>query len=180
MYLASRIDEESAREILVQKQSLLFKKMKTEKAPLKKIEMLYLPFYLFLIKMDQEGDIFEIMLSVDALDGNPAFFKTQLIAAETMPTTIVSRCSIQPEAAEKIASDYCRGYFLERGLKVKHHAVLKTMRMIDKIYFPFWVGYFLKGKRYDFKVMDAVSGTIEGIRMRKVFLKAFRILDETF
>jgi hypothetical protein len=34
-----------------------------------------------------------------------------------------------------------------------------------------------KGNNYDFKIMDAVSGEVQGVRMRKVFLKALRLLD---
>jgi hypothetical protein len=45
-----------------------------------------------------------------------------------------------------------------------------------KIYYPFWVGYFKKKKGYDFKALDAVSGEIQGVRMRRVFMRVFREL----
>ena len=44
----------------------------------------------------------------------------------------------------------------------------------EKVHYPFWVGYFEKRGSYDFKALDAVSGEAQGVKMRKVFLAAFR------
>ena len=46
----------------------------------------------------------------------------------------------------------------------------------QKVLYPFWVGYFQKGNKYDFKAVDAVSGEMMGVTMRKVILKAFRVM----
>jgi len=43
----------------------------------------------------------------------------------------------------------------------------------------FWIGYILKKKGYDFRACDGISGEIQGIKMRKVFLRAFREMHST-
>jgi hypothetical protein len=44
----------------------------------------------------------------------------------------------------------------------------------ERIHYPFWVAYFKRRGSYDFKALDAVSGEVQGVKMRKVFLAAFR------
>ena len=44
------------------------------------------------------------------------------------------------------------------------------------IILPLFMGYFKKKKGYDFKALDAVSGEIQGVRMRRVFMRVLRKL----
>ena len=66
---------------------------------------------------------------------------------------------------------------LEHGLRNKTSTTVQNISNAREILYPFWVAYFQKENAYDFKALDAVSGEVQGIRMRKVFLRAFRQLD---
>jgi len=78
--------------------------------------------------------------------------------------------------AAKMALDQYKGILLEHGLRTRSHPHAKEISEGKKIYYPFWIGYFKKKKGYDFKALDAVSGEIQGIKMRRVFIKALRSL----
>jgi len=177
MYLAPKINAASAQNLIRQKKSLFFKKVKLEKAPLKRIELIYLPFFIFEACLEKKAGDFSLLISVDALEGSPAFFKTELNTSAELPPNPVCEFIISSAVAEQVARDFCRGYILEQGLRLKNQAQLKHIQLVQKLFYPFWVGYFQKGNKYDFKALDAIAGVVEGIRMRKVFLKAFRFLN---
>lgn len=80
--------------------------------------------------------------------------------------------------AEEIALDQYRRLLLEHGLRNKTSTTVRHVSEPRGLLYPFWVAYFRKAGAYDFKTMDAVSGEMQGVRMRKVLLKAFRQLDE--
>jgi hypothetical protein len=63
---------------------------------------------------------------------------------------------------------------MEFQLKHKHAKEVKEIIDMKKIFYPFWIGYFNRKDIFDFKAVDAVSGQAQGIKMRKIFLQAFR------
>ncbi len=63
---------------------------------------------------------------------------------------------------------------LEHGLRNKRRVSIRDISEPERVHHPFWVAYFKKRGSYDFKALDAVSGEVQGIKMRKVFLAAFR------
>jgi len=84
---------------------------------------------------------------------------------------------LSPYKAEKIVWSEYRGILLEHGLRTRSVQEAEKISGSKKIYHPFWIGYYKKRKGYDFKALDAVSGEIQSVRMRKVFLKAFRQMN---
>ena len=50
---------------------------------------------------------------------------------------------------------------------------MREIRQVERIYYPYWVAYFKGAGGYDFRAADAVSGEVQGIRMRETFLTAF-------
>jgi hypothetical protein len=66
---------------------------------------------------------------------------------------------------------------LEHGLRNKTTTTVNEIATAEQMLYPFWVGYIRKGDTYDFKALDAVSGEVQGVRMRKVFSRAFRQLQ---
>jgi hypothetical protein len=84
---------------------------------------------------------------------------------------------ISAHDAQEIAADQYKRMLLEHGLRNKTATTVHGISDADRMLYPFWVGFFRKGDTYDFKALDAVSGEAQGVRMRKVFLKAFRQLD---
>lgn len=138
-----------------------------------KMELLYLPFFIFEIEMEEKGAIRHVRFSADGILGNVAPFspETETYAEQTDCQTF--DFVITKSEAEKKVCEFSRGLVLEHGLKFNRNASVKQVEFSDKIQFPFWFFYFLKKGKYDFKAMDAVCGEFTPIKMRQVFLKAF-------
>ncbi len=138
-----------------------------------KMEMLYLPFYIFEITLEEKRKIRQVHFSADGIDGNVAPFspETETYAEQTDCQTF--DFVITKIEAKKRVCDFSRGLVLEHGLKFNRNASVKDIVFNEKIHFPFWIFYFKKRGRYDFKAMDAVSGEFTPLKMRQVFLKLF-------
>jgi hypothetical protein len=151
-----------------------------------RLEVVYLPFYLFDIQVEKEskGRIAEltptqtVILSVDGLLGDAVLYAGSALEEEGVQEMIVPACDFaisSADAAQKAMSQY-KGILLEHGLRTRSHPTAEAISGGKKIYFPFWIGYFRKKKGYDFKALDAVSGEIQGIKMRRLLIRALKIL----
>lgn len=176
MYVKPEILEDKAKEILSRRKSFVSIMVRKTTVPLKRIELIYLPYYLVEILFIRKAKEQKATISVDGLLGNTMFFVPD--GLNYMPKVSQLSCDfvLSPGEARKIASDQYRWLLLEHGLRTRDRPSIKKIIKIKKIFYPYWVGYFQKSKSYDFKAIDAVSGEIQGVKMRKVFLKAFRQL----
>ena len=154
--------------------------------PPEKLEVLYLPFFLFDIAVEKEtrekGRGFSgrqnVTLTVDGLLGHAVLFAENAWDVENDPKPHVRVCefALTSSHAADVALEQYKGVLLEYGLRTRSHAQSAEISEGRKIYYPFWVAYFKKKKGYDFKALDGVSGEIQGVRMRRVFMRAFRDL----
>ena len=171
LIIEPQISKEDVENILSRKSSILLKKNLRDRTTLKRIELVYLPFFLF--DMMQAG-IHKGRICVDGLIGN-AFFSVQndLLTTEKLD---VSLCPfvLSPSEGEACVRGWWQGVTLEQGLRRKRPTSGTSIGSHRKMYYPFWVGYFEKKNAYDFQAVDAVTGDKQGVRMRKVFLRAFR------
>ncbi len=152
-----------------------------------KLEIVYLPFYLFevaverTVKGKKTRDSYrqDVTLSVDGLLGHAVLFAGQALEIEKSPETPAPVCDfiISSSDAAMMALDQYKGILLEHGLRTRSYSHAKEISEGRKIYYPFWIAYFKKKKSYDFKAVDAVSGEIQGIRMRRVFIRALKSLS---
>lgn len=148
--------------------------------------MVYVPFYLFdvLVEKENKGNRKNftpkqyVTLSVDGLLGHAVLYAANALDAVKDEETPAPTCdfAISEDDAAKMALDQYKGILLEHGLRTRSHSHAMKISEGMKIYYPFWVGYFKKKKGYDFKALDAVSGEIQGVRMRRVFMRVFREL----
>ena len=154
--------------------------------PPERLEIVYLPFYVFdvLVEKKIKGQkncsppTQKVTLSVDGLLGHAVLYAEDTLKVENNPETPVPVCRfmVSSSAAAKIALDHYKGILLEHGLRTRSHPQANKISEGREIYYPFWLAYFKKKKGYDFKAMDAVSGAVQGITMRRVFMKALREL----
>ena len=151
-----------------------------------RLEMVYVPFYLFdvLVEKENKGNRGSftpkqyVTLSVDGLLGHAVLYAGNAMDVDKDPETPIQTCgfAISSSDAAKVALDQYKGILLEYGLRTRSHPHATKISEGKKIHYPFWVGYFKKKKGYDFKALDAVSGEIQGVRMRRVFMRALRKL----
>jgi hypothetical protein len=176
MYVKPEISEEKAREILTRRKSFLFFNLLKKPLKLKRIELIYLPFYLLDIKLSIDK---KVTIATDGLLGcSILFVKDELKSEHTTKHPVCDFVLPASEAQERALKEY-KFILLEQDLRSRKTVIVETISDANKIYYPFWIGYYRKGKAYEFKALDALSGQIQGIKMRKVFLKALRLMSQT-
>jgi hypothetical protein len=188
MFIKPKISQKQAENIFVHKKtSFPFLTRLFSRRSLitpERLEIVHLPFYLFdvWVEKEKEGeenthtDRQKVMLSVDGLLGHAILYAEDVWDADKDPRTPppVLDFAISSSDAAKRALDQYKGILLEHGLRTRSHPRAEEISEGRKIYYPFWVGYFKKKKGYDFKALDAVSGETQGIKMRRVFIKALK------
>lgn len=141
-----------------------------------------MPFYLLDVSVkrgdtaqkDVSSSTQRVRLSVDGLLGHSVMYAEEGLELQDNLNLPAHHFVISRPEAEKIALKEYRGILLEHGLRTRSSPQVEEVLGIQEIYYPFWIVYFKKGRGYDFKALDAVSGEIQGVKMRRVFLNAFR------
>ncbi len=190
MFVKPKISAQQAYDIFASKKLVLslssrLTKKKEEANP-KRVEIIYLPFYLFDLLVERENKARKegssgtqrVRLSVDGLLGHSVLYAYENLDLENNQNFQVQNFVISRSDAEKTALKEYKGILLEHGLRTRSFPQVEKIIGSQKIYYPFWIGYFKRGKGYNFKALDAVSGEIQGIKMRKVFLRALRRMAE--
>jgi len=140
-------------------------------------ELLYLPYYCFEIELLGSNENQTVNVAVDGLAGDVVFFVTTELDLADVADQQICEFELTADKARDVALDQYKRMLLEHGLRNKTSTTVQNISNAREMLYPFWVGYFQKGDAYDFKALDAVSGEAQGIRMRKVFLRALRQLD---
>lgn len=167
-YVKPVISREAAQTILTERKWFQVKKRR-----LKRIELVYLPHYFFHLVITLKSGEKEVIASTDTLLGAFALADSQVLEYEEATSGEKFTAQITRTEAEKICLDEYRKMLLGYGLRQKEFVGLKEIKAVEEIMYPFWVAYFQIGEKYDFNAVDAVSGKLQGIKMRKVFLTAF-------
>ncbi len=125
-------------------------------------------------------DTQRVGVAVDAVLGATVFFIGDTLVRK--PRCDGTACDFvqPPSAARETAMQEYRWLLLEHGLRNKRTVSIREISEPEKVHYPFWVAHFKRRGLYDFKALDAVSGEIQGIKMRKVFLAAFRQMAQQF
>lgn len=140
---------------------------------------MHLPFYLFEISLSGGGGKQNVTVSLDGLLGSTIFFvKSDLNYTVSVKNPVCPFVLSQTKARKKVLEEY-KWQLLEYGLKMRKISTIEKVKGVKAIFYPFWVGYFRRKQAYDFKAIDGVSGEFQGVKMRKIFLKAFREATST-
>ena len=177
MIITEQISENEAKNVLTNKKNFPFFKFRKKSIYFSKFELIHIPFYVYNLQVENEGTIQNVKLAVDGLLGHAVFYVKEDLVSEQRKN--VNKCNFElpPDEAREIILKEYKGLLLETGLRTRKSS--KAANIIDHelIFYPFWVGYFKKRGAYEFQTVDAVSGAVQGIKMRKLFLKAFRTLN---
>lgn len=119
-------------------------------------------------------------IAVDAILGASVFFVADNLVRKTGRDGAVCDFIQSASAArDKVLQEY-RWLLLEHGLRNKRTASVQQISEPERVHYPFWIAHFKKRGSYDFKALDAVSGEIQSVKMRKVFLAAFRQMSKKY
>ena len=143
-------------------------------APLKRIELVYLPFFLHTFEISRSNRTSRLRALCDAVTGVVVVpddgFKPDFHAhGESRDYLIEPRLdaeSTQEIAREEVMQLVLREAFkqpLGRELNIRQVAVLE-------IALPYWVAYVKKGERYSIKTIDGSTGAKAGFRLKSALL----------
>lgn len=178
MYVIPEISRKEAEDILSSRASLFPVRIKKRSAPPKRIELIHLPFYIFEVLVKRGEEEQKVSISLDGLLGSTLFFAREDMHYKDKVENPVCSFILSRSHAQKIAMEEYKWLLVEHGLRSKKMSWAEEVTEVRTIFYPFWVGYFQKKQAYDFKALDGVSGEVQGVKMRKVFLKAFRQVSE--
>lgn len=174
VYVSLKISEEEAREILCRKSQFFRVRLgKGESRPLK-VELIYLPFHLFELALSNHRGDRIVNVAMDGVLGHMIFLMGDDLEYESGNGQQICDFVLKSDDAREEAIDKYKWSLFEHDLRNKRMITIKEIVSQKKIFYPFWIGYILKKKGYDFKACDGISGEIQGVKMRKVFLRAFR------
>ena len=139
----------------------------------KSLEIVCLPYFVLEVQVSLATGITTTEISVDGLVGTFAFFDRSKLNISQEGEGLLPRFELSEDQARKVALEEYRRHLLHRGLKQRKRASVDKVIRVEKMYYPYWVGYFEKQGRYNFDAIDAVSGARQGAKMRAAFIKAF-------
>ena len=166
--IAPKISEKRAEILLTEKKRFFSKRISV-----RKLEVVHLPHYIFTVDLSTKQGPRTVTISVDAILGSFALFDHADINYQKETPPELFEFTLTEEEAQEAALFEYRRVLLGYGLKRHDPVSVKTVVDCRRIYYPYWLGYFMKRGRYDFTAIDALSGQKQGVKMRKVFLLAF-------
>lgn len=168
-FVVPKISMERARKILPKRRRLSLGR----KREMRKLELVYLPYYLHRASVAQGDDEHTVLACTDGISSGFSFFDgAELELSDRVSGTALPFC-VSLEESRRVCLENLRWHVLRQRSRFRGRARVKELLESERIYYPYWVAYF-KGRRgYDFRAADAVTGTVQGVRMRAVFLTAF-------
>jgi hypothetical protein len=166
MYIPSIIEKPEAEELLCQPDGIWLPKRKVIK-----VELLYLPMYLFNVKLeDRNGRKNQDIVSVDGIKGEFSFFRETDYQDQTKEKRDIFIWKLTEAMAREIAMKEYQRILLKINLRNSNTNVIISFSHGVQAYYPYWIGYYKRRKGFDFDVIDAVGGDKQGVKMRPVFI----------
>jgi hypothetical protein len=167
-YLHPVISEHQALEKLSKKG--LFQKA----APLQRIELVYLPFFLHTFEISRSNRTSRLRALCDAVTGVVVVpddgFKPDFHAhSESRDHPIEPR--LDAESAQEIAREEVMQLVLREAFKQPLGRELNIRQItVLEVALPYWIAYVKKGERYSIKTVDGLTGAKVGFRLRSALL----------
>ena len=166
VFVVSRVEKSRALTQLTKKPQPL-----SRRRNIIKVELLYLPSYLFTITIvsSNRGTSSE-QVCIDGIQGQFAFFKDADFVKEPPDKSRIYNFVISQNDAEKIALEDYKRQLLKHSLKKKVTVMVKSIQFESKIHYPYWIGYFHRKGALDFEVIDGLSAERQGVKMKPIFV----------
>jgi len=165
-----KITESQAREFLTIRGRIF----KSRKVIPHRMELVYLPYYFFPIKVkSNKGIDRRFLAAIDGILGSfalvdeSAMEEQDLAEAEFQPR-------ISPEQARESLLHEAKWFLYQKSFRSREKYKLVDAGESELGWYPFWVGYYQnKSGAWEFLGLDAVSGVLQGGRGRRLFIHAF-------
>ncbi len=140
--------------------------------PMLRVQLFYLPSYLIKLQVSANDEKKQQHVCVDALDGILAFIDPDHLNFSQNGKIKTCPYFLPQEKAEVMAVEQYRRHLLQSSLHTRVRMEVKGVLSVSSLYYPFWIGVFKRKDRLDFRVIDAVSGHMQGAAVKPVFIKA--------
>ena len=167
MFVKPLIPEQEAL-LIFNKVSKWRRKQKPEK-----VELIYLPYYLFEILVLIKDTEKEVFLSIDGIQGEFRFLETKHLDFAEKTKNLCFKFSIGREEATNRMLDEYQWILVKGSHNRKIRVKVSRIKDTKEFFYPYWIAYYKRKNGYDFKTIDAISGKFTGLKMQRTFLKAF-------
>ena len=141
--------------------------------PLSKVELAFLPHFLFRIDLQAGKQTSEVKAAVDGILGHFALWRREatepILAGREFEFPFV----LTEEEAKKRLLEQYRWVLISSAIKVRKLYQPRQVALLVRFYYPFWVGYFRAGDKWKFEVLDGLSGMRQGGKVRDAFMNAW-------
>jgi hypothetical protein len=168
-----KISLEEARGILGKRGKLSLRRRRE----MKKVELVYLPYFIHRVAVSQGEEEYEIVVCTDGIAASFSFFNPEHSTFGEVASGEIFDFIVPLEDAERACLENLRWHLVRQGLRLKVKASIKEIRETRRMHYPYWVAYFKGASGYQFRAADAVTGQIQGVRTRSTFLNAFSQSD---
>ena len=148
------------------------------KKQLQKIELVYLPYFWVSVKTEFKGKKEVLVIAVDAIEGIAVFPKEKFVRFEEKENVSPIPFLLTEKDVEPAVFSAARDFSLQVGIREKLPLKIGNILSIDRVYYPFWMAYYSTSKGLTFTALDAVSGAIQGVKMRQTFVRALQLLQK--
>ncbi|GEM_PF-562209 len=165
-----RVKKEEAEKLLSKRGKFLSFRRQT---PVR-VELVEIPYYFFTLDVSlKSGKTRPFCAALDGILGTFAMVDPEALESEDCDMAFEFCFGLDSDDAKRRIFDECRWELYRRALKDREAYKIKKISEPTMCYYPYWVGYMERKRKWDFAALDAVTGIIQGGPMRRVFIQAF-------
>ncbi len=168
------LSETEAKDRLTPKRKFLFGSRKS----LQKIELLYLPYFWALVSTEFKGKRENLTVAADALEGVAVFPNEKFVTFESRHFEQPLPFLLNESQVTPLLLAAAKDFSLQVGIRQKQPLQVLGISSMHRVVYPFWVAYYTTPAGVHFTTLDAVSGAVQGVKMKPVFIRAFKILSK--
>jgi hypothetical protein len=141
--------------------------------PLSKVELAFLPHFLFRLDLQAGNRTSEVKAAVDGILGHFALWRKEATAPVPAEGEFEFPFVLTEEEARKRLLDQYRWVLISSAIKMRRLFQPRQVALLARFYYPFWVGYFRAGDQWKFEILDGLSGMRQGGKVRDAFMHAW-------
>jgi len=161
------VDRDQAQKLLARRPLLQpFRRLAPDR-----IELLHFPYYRFALQVEDRSGTRPVAAGADGILGTLVLMENLRLRWTEKEFRPEFGFALSPEEARaKVTEEY--RWILYRARMRRYRCRLVEIDDGEVFYYPYWVGYFSISGKWDFDILDAVTGHPLGGPLRKAFLHA--------
>jgi hypothetical protein len=138
--------------------------------PIRSLALVYIPYHLFQVRIENAGKQEERILGIDAVHGTLDAFSFDEVPHSSQFHNVETRNVIPPhlsiEDAGRLVRSKVERVLFQTGFFKMRRLGIQPEWMQLQFHVPYWVGFFGEGEIARISVVDGVRRTVEGAKVR--------------